>query len=250
MSKQISKFSQQTQDELGFYVYVYSDPDTKMPFYIGKGIGNRVFNHSEQDSNPDLADKLAELAQSGKEPVIDLLAYGLTDQESKIVEAACIDLVGLEYLTNQIRGNETKEYGRENVSFVEAKFSGAKIKPEDFNEPTLLIRINQMYSSDLEPQQLYEATRGYWKVSLDRARNIKYVAAVFHGIIVEMYQVQDWFQGGSTQMFTREEDEEFAQNRYEFVGKVAPAEVSAKYVGKSVEDFFSQGDQNPIHYVD
>ena len=39
------EFSSNTINNLGYYVYIYSDPDTKVPFYIGKGKGNRCFNH-------------------------------------------------------------------------------------------------------------------------------------------------------------------------------------------------------------
>lgn len=35
----ITSFSQKTIDELGYYVYVYSNPDTHKPFYVGKGKG-------------------------------------------------------------------------------------------------------------------------------------------------------------------------------------------------------------------
>lgn len=46
----LSSFSQKTIEELNYYVYVYSDPDTHKPFYVGKGKGNRVFNHLTDDN--------------------------------------------------------------------------------------------------------------------------------------------------------------------------------------------------------
>ena len=46
----ITSFSQRTIEELGYYVYVYSDPDTKQPFYVGKGKGNRVFAHLSDET--------------------------------------------------------------------------------------------------------------------------------------------------------------------------------------------------------
>ena len=32
----IKNFSHKTKETLKYYVYVYSDPDTKKPFYVGK----------------------------------------------------------------------------------------------------------------------------------------------------------------------------------------------------------------------
>lgn len=32
----INKFSPNTIENIGYYVYVYSDPDTHEPFYVGK----------------------------------------------------------------------------------------------------------------------------------------------------------------------------------------------------------------------
>ena len=38
-------FDEKTKSELRYYVYLLVNPETKTPFYVGKGIGNRVFNH-------------------------------------------------------------------------------------------------------------------------------------------------------------------------------------------------------------
>ena len=31
--------------QLGYYVYLYIDPRSKRPFYVGKGQGERVLSH-------------------------------------------------------------------------------------------------------------------------------------------------------------------------------------------------------------
>ena len=43
----MNKFSNKSIEELGFYVYSLVDPRDGIIFYIGKGCGNRVFQHCE-----------------------------------------------------------------------------------------------------------------------------------------------------------------------------------------------------------
>ena len=54
----IKSFSPKTKEALKYYVYVYSDPDTKEPFYVGKGKGNRAFQHLDDQSETDKANKI------------------------------------------------------------------------------------------------------------------------------------------------------------------------------------------------
>ena len=43
--KEITKFSDETAERLGYYVYRLIDPRNGRTFYVGKGKGNRVFEH-------------------------------------------------------------------------------------------------------------------------------------------------------------------------------------------------------------
>jgi hypothetical protein len=38
-------FSQAVIENLGYYVYYLKDPRDDKVFYLGKGVGNRLFNH-------------------------------------------------------------------------------------------------------------------------------------------------------------------------------------------------------------
>ena len=50
-SLMINKFSPNTIEKIGYYVYIFSDPDTHQPFYVGQGQGNRVFSHLKEENN-------------------------------------------------------------------------------------------------------------------------------------------------------------------------------------------------------
>lgn len=219
-SDMLTRFSPRTIKTLGSYVYIYSDPDTQEPFYVGKGKGNRVFDHLKDDSDTPKVAKIQQLLRHGKAPCIEILAYGLDEETALIVEAAAIDLIGIDNLTNEVRGFESRKYGRIKVEELEAQYGSDVLKEKDIKQKLIMIRINSTYSDSLSPLELYEMTRGYWRVDVERAKQADYVLAVYQGIVREVYQVADWFPGGST--FTqRKDDEDFAKNRYEFVGRIA-----------------------------
>ena len=57
----ITEFSSEVRDELKFYVYRLVDPRTGQTFYVGKGKGNRVFDHIKA------ADKIEEFYSKHKD---------------------------------------------------------------------------------------------------------------------------------------------------------------------------------------
>ncbi|MBS6346140.1 MAG: GIY-YIG nuclease family protein [Alloscardovia omnicolens] len=98
-----SKVRRQVADELGHYVYALIDPRTSIPFYVGKGRGERFASHgyeayyySEQDDNNNTGAKVTkinEIRKAGLEPEIWIIRHGMkSDTEYTAVEAACIDL--------------------------------------------------------------------------------------------------------------------------------------------------------------
>ncbi|MFC2053161.1 hypothetical protein ACFLV7_02520 [Chloroflexota bacterium] len=234
------KITEEIAETLKSYVYVYIDPRNEEPFYIGKGKGNRLYSHLDDQSDTKKVSRIVEIRQNGKEPQIDILRYGLSDSEAAMVEAAAIDLIGKAKLTNRVSGYHERSFGRitsqELITMLAAK-------PVKVFHKAILITINKLYRSDMTPLELYEATRGIWVIG-SRKDKAEYAMAVYQGIIREVYRIGQWYPAGTLEYQTRDSSEFRDRGRWEFSGDVAH-EISNEYVGFSV----GKGGQNPIRYV-
>lgn len=230
---------------LGFYVYLYVDPRNHRPFYVGKGVGSRVLAHLGDSAESRKVAVLKELRDVGLEPEIDILAHGLRDEETAFrIEAAVIDALGLEGLTNAVRGWRSVQSGRMPLSELTLYYAAT---PCRVVVPALLIRINRLYRHGMSGVELYEATRGTWKLG-QRRTGARYAFAVFEGLVREVYEIEAWHRAGSTPYTTRDATA-LKLDRWEFTGHAASDEIRAAYVERSVASYFRQGQQMPTVYV-
>jgi uncharacterized protein len=238
------QIAQSVARALGWYVYLYINPLTDAVFYIGKGKGRRVLDHLSDNKDTEKTATIKEIRGAGQEPRIELLAHGLEDEKTAFrVEAAAIDLLSLNKLTNRVRGKNSLQHGRVRLADLVAFYERRRI---DITEPSVLIRINKKYHPQLTPVELYDATRGVWKIGKQRDK-VNYALAIFHGVVREVYQIATWLPAGST-LSTRSLTGVHREGRWEFVGRVAP-EMREKYLNGDVSDVFPPGAQNPIKYL-
>ena len=118
----------------------------------------------------------------------------------------------------------------------------------NITEPALLIRIPKLFEEEMTDKQLYEATRGVWKVGSEREK-AEYALCVANGVVQEVYRIEKWQLAGTTTYETRPQGDVSVSGRWEFVGKVAPDIIRNKYIRKSVADYFEKGNANPINYL-
>ncbi len=228
-------------ENLKFYVYLLIDPINDEIFYVGKGIGNRIFSHLNSAlSNPvpsDRLDKIREIQQRGKEVKHIVLRHGLSENEAFEVEAVTIDLLGIEGLTNLVLGHESEKRGYMTASDIIAQYAAEKI---EINEPSILIRVNKLFRYGMTADELYEITRGNWVVG-KRREKAKYAFSVYRGIVREIYKFDRWFR------VPARGDTEKTRMRWRFDGEVA--DELSHYIFGDVSHYFSKGHLNPIKYL-
>ena len=119
-------------------------------------------------------------------------------------------------------------------------------RPVEIDDRVLLIRIPRLYRHGMSDVALYEATRGHWRIG-PRRELADYAFAVHQGVVLEVYAFERWQPAGTTPSATRPGPDD--QARWEFVGRPAPQDIRAKYVGRSVKAYFKQGHRSPVVYV-
>lgn len=109
----------------------------------------------------------------------------------------------------------------------------------NITERGVLFRISQSYKEGMTSLELYEATRGSWKI-FGPFKDAEYAFAVYKGIVKEVYEIHQWHRMGILHYKTRlckhcgHPDGIGAYGRWEFEGKVAPEYVRRKYLGEYV----------------
>jgi len=216
------EFSKSTKEHLGFYVYSLIDPRDKSIFYVGKASSNnRAFNHLQsKKSETNKQKRIKEIRRAGHEPVVEIIRYGLDSESAAFdVEAAVIDAIGIENLTNVIRGHGV-EKGRMLASEIERLYGTSPISVDEITEPCIVFFIHETYSPTLSEQELYDCTRQFWDVGKDERDLLLHrtALAVVEGVIVRVYRIEGWYLQGAT--LSSRKYKGTRKDKREFVGQI------------------------------
>jgi len=91
-----------------FYIYALKDPSTTpaRPFYVGKGTGNRAWEHTLKVDTTRKGRRIGEIRNAGREVVTTVLADDLTEAQALKLESELIAAFGTEdtggLLTNSV----------------------------------------------------------------------------------------------------------------------------------------------------
>lgn len=252
----LAKFSAAICEKLGFYVYALFDPrNPQVPFYIGKGKGNRIFSHmkgakiSQSDVEVDQKMDLIKQILRRKSPAFNqvdhvIIRHGLSESEALLLESSLIGLINYirpDSLKNIISGHGAY-LGFKRAEDIVIDLGAQDMKTE---EPVMIIKIEKhwvqllekyRFSTKIPEYEIYAATRKAWRINLAKAIRARYVLAVSRGIVRAVFVPDQWRPIVNSE-------------RKEFIGRSAPKEVAEQFLGKSVTHHMSAGSQNPIRYL-
>lgn len=256
---EILSFKSDVSEKLGFYVYRLVDPRNGETFYVGKGIGNRVFEHEKETEKIE-----DEVEKTKNERIINIINEGYevikiihrhfpfdkANKESKNesekmayeVESALMDVYS--GLTNIQAGYESGYRGSMHIKDINRKYSNEQLIPQ---HNLLAISIN----NTIDKKNIYHAVRYAWRLDIEKAKN-RYVLAHTKGLVKTVFEVEKWIKEGTEEFDTEFKDfPKTNKNRAGFVGKMLDTnnEIAKLYLWKRLpEDFV--GNQNPIGYID
>jgi hypothetical protein len=234
-----SVFSKAVIDKLKYYVYFLQNPRNENIFYVGKGIGNRVFQHLncaiETDGETEKFETIREIINSGEEVKHFILRHGLTEDVAFEIEASLIDLIGIKNLTNLQSGHYSDDFGLKTTDEISAMYEPQELVT---SEAVILININKLYRRDMTATELYEATRKSWVLG-SRREQAKYAIATYQGLTREVYEIENWYPIEANNKDTR----------WGFNGILAENKIREVLRYKSITSFFRKGAANPIRYL-
>ena len=261
----MDRFSEKSIIALGdYYVYGLIDPRTKKIFYIGKGTGQRVFEHEKEslsspDSEKHKLKTIAEIKEEGLEVEKIIINCNLSEAEAFAAEAALINAFNYVSdigLTNIVAGHHSTE--ALDVHEFE-KINGAiELQENDIRHKLMVIKINRLYQRGIKEDVLYDSVRGVWRASLKRIKTVDYVLGVYNSLIVAVYKPTKWFVCKDAKDKLPRQDivlNPKTENRVFFVDlgferKEPMDEAETFYLNKSIAGLkLNQSAQNPITYL-
>ena len=262
----IKLFSEKAVEQLnGFYVYALIDPRNNQVFYIGKGIGNRVFSHEIESGKSPKSEKaklkrIQEIEAAGFDVKRVVVNWSMTESEAFAAEAALINMLSFlsaDMLTNAVAGHHVHE--AMTVEDFDLLYGAEHLKQEDIQHSIMVIKINKLYRKGMNPKELYDIVRGNWRASMAsiQKRNVEYVFGVYNQLIVAVYKPDEWhyvhdridvpqiddldeetLERGKDRVYFVCQDYEHLDKNQQF------------YLHKSIADLkVNQSSQNPITYL-
>jgi hypothetical protein len=243
-------FDEKICQKLKYYVYLLVDPKTNEPFYVGKGINNRVFNHVEctlnksNETNSLKYSIIQDIINRGDKVKHIIVRHGLTEKTAFALESALIDTFKFipkfsSFVQGNIQGGVNSiENGLMSTNQIIGKYNAETLTK--IADDCLIININSSYIRGAGENAIYDATKCTWKIKKSRLPDIKFVLSEYKGLIVEVFKVDSWYEKerGFTKGSKRYGETYMGSG---FHGEVAISEIRDLYINKSIAKIKKRG---------
>lgn len=189
-------FDVKQREVLGKYVYGLTDPRDGYLFYVGQGVGERLFDHlhdaeasvmSHRRSNK--IQRIIDIWNSGNDVQWHIFAHSLSDEAADYVESSIIDALGCSL--NGLSLNEKKGPKSTSLSASTVKSIGAKkIDPTIPYERVFVLPVHNGLAST--PGDVYEAVRKAWGVSQGHRDGLSFAVAIKDNISIGCFKIDKW----------------------------------------------------------
>ncbi len=226
------RFSEAVCQELENYVYRLVDPRNGETFYVGKGSGNRVFDHvaaalkfdPEEDEMSAKYARIKAIQSSGLEVLHVIHRHRIPKSAIYDVEAALIDCYP--GLTNAQAGHGSNDRGPMHAKQIIDKYSLPVIDWPPVHK-LILININRLEKFGRD--DIYRQVRFAWRLDPKKAGQEDFVLAVVRGVVVGAFEAEYW-KAATIENFP---DKPFDEpKRLAFKGHPAPDDIWDLYVGE------------------
>ena len=112
------------------------------------------------------------------------------------------------------------------------------------------VNLSNKEFNKLTQNELYDGYRGIWKISKAKTKDLKYAFAIHNNIIKNVYLIDEWHNGNTTEYKTREinPNDPKIKERLEFTGRIA-SDIQY-FIGNNVSSYYTKGEANPIKYME
>jgi hypothetical protein len=247
---QPDRFPTEVAERLNWYVYRLIDPRNGETFYVGKGQGDRIFQHArgalaagkDEDATDLKFQRIKDITAAGLEVAHVIHRHGIEDENVAFqIEAALID--AYPGLTNRVSGHGAGDYGVRHVQEIMAEYAA---QPFEAREPLILISIGKSYEE--EAKDIYDAVRGCWRIDVNKAKNFKLVLAHRRGVVLGAFRPTNWLPATKANFPWLNDD---IGGRFGFVGEPAQEVVASLYLRRRVPDVYRvKGAANPVRFIE
>jgi len=231
------QFSEMVKTALGVYVYALLDPRMKMAirervFYVGKGTGNRAFNHArlEKEAKDGPLDPsehklrlIREIRGDGFEVEILIVKHGLDDDQALQLESALIPILGSANKVAGHKGGLTWLEENRVRELYDSPLERGEIP--QLRRNILVVSLNQQPTDVIEDpakaQILKLQTVGDWNVSQKNSERVDFIIGVKNGLVTSIYEV-DKCDDGSAKFERIEAQKKRAHGRSRFSASDVP----------------------------